>query len=369
MRCIGSLANEQLVERFVAYLVTKNIPAYIEKEGAEPKIWIKNEDDVTQARELLARFAANPTDTEFSKAIERASEILREEARKRSESKKLVKTFSAPTRPGPTYRAPLTVGVTTLCIVLWFLQTFTASSGTSGDQDLAARMAQTPLFRALAFTSIPTASLPEVADREADDIRVRNFNVLRGEVWRLVTPIFIHFGVAHLIFNLLAFYQLGRVLEHRYGTLFLGLAIVAIAVISNFLQAATPESIGGSPLAVYMKGDFYRWQILHEIGSDDQLFIAAKPWGLSLFGGISGVVFGMLGIAWMKSRFDWSAGFYVPRAMVIWAIAWFALGLTPWDVTLLGANMANWAHGAGLVLGVLIGYFSSSPFRGRRKSS
>jgi GlpG protein len=125
----------------------------------------------------------------------------------------------------------------------------------------------------------------------------------------------------------------------------MAVSILAIAIVSNFLQAATPAQFGGSPIA--------------ELGQ----------WGLSLFGGISGVVFGLLGIAWMKSRFDWSAGFHVPRAMVIWAIAWFALGLTPWDRELLGANMANWAHGAGLVLGVLIGYATTHGVFGRRPKS
>lgn len=335
MRCIGTLADEKQLDTFVAFLLTKGIPAHVERDSQEPKIWIRNEDDVGAAQQLLARFASNPHDAEFTHAVEQANEILRVEAKKRSDARKLVQSFSPPTRLGPTYRAPLTVALTTLCVVLWFFQTFTTTSGPARREDSTIHMLRTPLFKALTFTAIPPEHLIQFENRSEDDIQVRLYNVMRGEIWRLVTPIFIHFGVAHLVFNLLALYQLGRVLEHRYGTLFLAVSVVAIAVISNSLQAATPSSIGGSPIAVLDR------------------------WGLSLFGGISGVVFGLLGIAWMKSRFDWSAGFFVPRSTIIWAIAWFALGLSPWDKELLGANMANWAHGAGLVAGVIIGYLTA----------
>ncbi len=345
MRCIGTLGDAKQLETFVAFLVTHNISAHIDRDGGQPKIWIKNEDDVAAAQQLLTRFAANPDAGEFANVLERASEILRIEAKKRTEARKLVRSFSSQMRLGPTYRAPLTFGLTTLCVVLWFFQTFSANSNAPNRDDSTIRMLKSSLFQTLTFTAIPPSAMGNLQNRHVDDFQVRAYNILHGEVWRLVTPIFIHFGVAHLVLNLLALYQLGRVLENRYGTLYLALSVLAIAVVSNFLQAATPSRIGGSPIA----------------GLDG--------WGLSIFGGISGVVFGLLGIAWMKSRFDWSAGFYVPRATVIWAIAWFFLGVSSLDRQLLGAEMANWAHGAGLVLGVIIGYLTSVRHAPRKPKS
>lgn len=39
-----------------------------------------------------------------------------------------------------------------------------------------------------------------------------------GQLWRLVTPIFLHLGVWHLFFNMLALYWAGHRLEERYGS-------------------------------------------------------------------------------------------------------------------------------------------------------
>jgi len=350
MRCIGTLVDEKQLETFVAFLVTKNISAHIERDGPEPRIWIKNEDDVATAQQLMTQFLAAPDAPEFKNVIEQAHEILRNEARKRTEARKLVKSYSAQLRFGPTYRAPLIFGLTVACVVLWIFQTFIANSNSVSREPPTERMLKSVQYRTLAFAAIPPAAMRQLQGLHHDDLQIRAYNILRGEVWRLVTPIFIHFGVAHLVFNLLALYQLGRVLENRYGTVYVGLSILAIAVISNVLQAVTPANIGGSPI----------------LGFEGAL----GGWGVSMFGGISGVVFGLLGMAWMKSRFDWSAGFYVPRSVVIWAIAWFLLGVSPLDEMLLHCSMANWAHGAGLVVGVIIGYLTSlqsSP--GKPKSS
>ena len=47
-------------------------------------------------------------------------------------------------------------------------------------------------------------------------------NVLRGEVWRLLTPTFLHFtvgnGLLQIIFNMIVLYFVGRQLEERYGS-------------------------------------------------------------------------------------------------------------------------------------------------------
>jgi membrane associated rhomboid family serine protease len=44
-----------------------------------------------------------------------------------------------------------------------------------------------------------------------------NFLVDQGQHWRLVAPIFLHFGLLHMLFNGYALYLLGRLIENLYG--------------------------------------------------------------------------------------------------------------------------------------------------------
>ncbi len=146
-----------------------------------------------------------------------------------------------------------------------------------------------------------------------------------GQIWRLVTPIFIHFGPLHLVFNMMTLLLLGGQVESRRGSIRMGLLVLILAVASN--------------LAEYYLG--------HPSIANGWILFQSSP----QFGGMSGVLFGLFGYAWMKSRFEPRLGLNLPRETVYLMLVWFflcLLGVIP--------GIANGAHAGGLLLGLLIGY-------------
>ena len=139
--------------------------------------------------------------------------------------------------------------------------------------------------------------------------------VLHGQLWRLLSPVFLHFGFMHLVFNMLWLKDLGTMIERCLGTRFFVRLFVVIGVLSNLGQ-----------------------------------FLFGGPF----FGGMSGVVYGLLGFVWMKSRFDPRSGFFLHRQTVIMMIVWFFLCLAG----VIG-SVANAAHGVGLVVGIVWGFISA----------
>ena len=78
------------------------------------------------------------------------------------------------------------------------------------------------------------------------------FEIQNGEIWRLVTPIFLHFGLIHLFFNLMWLKDLGRIVEDKVNTVGMILFVVLVAIFSNFLQYAfTGPNFGGMSGVVY----------------------------------------------------------------------------------------------------------------------
>jgi GlpG protein len=79
-----------------------------------------------------------------------------------------------------------------------------------------------------------------------------------------------------------------------------------------------------------------------------------------LFGGMSGVLYGLSGYAWMKGRFAPELGIFLDPTLIFMMLAWFVFCL----LGVIG-SVANVAHGVGLLMGIAIGI---APHVFRRRS-
>ena len=143
--------------------------------------------------------------------------------------------------------------------------------------------------------------------------------VQAGEVWRLLTPIFLHFGVLHLVFNLMAFTFLGQMMERLGGPALLSSFVVLSGLVSNFSQ-----------------------------------YLATG----ANFGGLSGVDYALFGYVWMKSRFDPFSGYFLAESTVVFAMVWLVLCFTG-----TMGPVANVAHLSGLLFGIVWGGYGSARIR------
>ncbi len=73
-------------------------------------------------------------------------------------------------------------------------------------------------------------------------------SIRAGEIWRLITPVFLHASILHIAFNMYALFIFGRGIEARYGhTRFLLLYFLAgyAGNVMSFLLTVSP-SLGAS---------------------------------------------------------------------------------------------------------------------------
>ena len=148
--------------------------------------------------------------------------------------------------------------------------------------------------------------------------------VLGGQVWRLLSPAFLHFGWMHLIFNLMWVWYFGRQIELLQGSKTMLLLLLVAGIGANLAQYVT---------------------------------------GTVLFGGMSGVVYALLGHVWLMSRRAPNSGFFVPQMLVVFMLGWMVFTMTDIASTVGFGNVANEAHLGGLLVGLASGWYYSSQRR------
>lgn len=195
-------------------------------------------------------------------------------------------------------RMPVSCSLVILCVVFF--------PATWGDPETPGK-----LLRLLSFSDFQIVG---------DYLRYPDFatNLRTGQFWRLWTPALLHFGALHLIFNMLVLWLLAPRIEVALG----GWRLVAVVLI------VTP------------------------ISNCAQYLMSNWP----LFGGMSGVDYGLLGYLLIAGRYLPNPILRVPMVIVIVMLVSLVL-LSFGVMSLFGVDVANGAHwsglGAGLVLGLV----------------
>lgn len=306
MRQLAVFESPEPARRLAAYLVTQRIAAHAEEDSGGFGVWVRDEDQMPAARQSLAHFRENPSDPRYDGVESAASSVRRQQEAEHAARQKNVVEMRGRWKSGPGVKrkSPLTIGLIVISVLV------TLAGNTLFDN------------------KTPPNSVLESARFVHSGERGSNFaDIQRGQIWRLVTPIFVHYGPMHLIFNMWLMYVLGGQVEDRRGRWFFGGFVLVAAILSNVAQAGMAE-----------------WH--RELG---------------LFGGMSGVGYAVFGYLWMKVKFDPAAGYQLDKLNVTILMAWLVLCIVreypPFDVMLrMLPNAANTAHIVGLIVGMAAGY-------------
>ncbi|WP_284194150.1 rhomboid family intramembrane serine protease GlpG [Vibrio zhanjiangensis] len=135
------------------------------------------------------------------------------------------------------------------------------------------------------------------------------------QLWRWVSHALLHFSIVHIAFNLLWWWQLGGDIEQKLGAK----KLMQLFFISSALSGAGQYWVEGAN-----------------------------------FGGLSGVVYALVGYLWMLGYKAPQLGLSIPRPIVGFMLIWLVLGFVQPFMAI-----ANTAHLVGLLSGVMLGVFDA----------
>jgi GlpG protein len=295
LRQIGTLPLNLDPNVLTDHLLTMGVTTRVDQRPEGWAVWAHHEDQIPQAKQELEEFLKNPNDPRYHHAVRSAQTIRREAELRDRQFRKNVRDMSGYWDRPNLRRRPLTTALIAISVVVFLLEN---------------SRYRWVIINALTFSR-------HVIDEFGRPRSLGLSSILHGEVWRLITPIFLHFGILHLLFNMWALWVLGSLVEYRRGTKTLAVVVLITAIASNLGQ---------------------------------HIFDLNSGHGFSIFGGMSGVIYGVFGYVWMKGRQEPEQGMMLdPRTvqtMLFWLVLCFSGAIGP---------VANAAHVVGLIAGIVLG--------------
>jgi GlpG protein len=295
MRAIGTLEDDHQALLFGDHLTAMGIANSVDESSGHWTIWVHDDDKLDQARGELETFRQSPQDPRYQNQPKQAEAVRLEYERKQRASRTRYVDVRTSWSSMTARKAPLTLALIAISALVSLATHF---------NDL----------------TIPVTHWFTFSDFAIDGGRIVNVTgldaVMHGQFWRVFTPIFLHMGVLHFVFNMFWLRDLGAAVELRKGTLLLFLLVLVGALLSNFGE--------------YFLGNYPSFR--------------PEPF----FGGMSGIVYALFGYVWMKGRLQPYEQLGVTNETVLIMLAWLVLCFTG----LIGP-IANVAHLVGLLVGVM----------------
>lgn len=138
----------------------------------------------------------------------------------------------------------------------------------------------------------------------------------QAQLWRWFSHALLHFSLLHILFNLMWWWYLGGPVEKVLGTGKLLVITLVSALVSGWAQS-------------WFSGTY--------------------------FGGLSGVVYALMGYVWLRGEREPDGYLAMPRSLIAFALLWLVAGY--FDI--LGMSIANAAHVAGLIVGLLMAFWDT----------
>ncbi|MEM7435489.1 MAG: rhomboid family intramembrane serine protease [Myxococcota bacterium] len=293
MRLLTTVDNEAEAKVLGDALYADGVPTTLkETRDGDYAIWVQDEDRIDQARLFLERF--DPHEPQFEQMAKQARAERRQQAKADEKLRARTEKIRRQIEARQSMRiGPVTGGLMAISVIVFLVTGFGDNTNAVG------WLTFTPIELIngrYAFTSVNA--------------------IWQGQPWRLVTPMFIHFGLLHIGFNLWWLKDLGTAVERVFSSRYLIVLVLVIAIFSHVLEYAMS--------------------------------------GPTKFGGMSGVVYGLFAFIWLRGRFDPSFPYRIPQTLVTFMLIWLALGFTGWI-----GPIANWVHLGGLLVGAVWAFVSS----------
>lgn len=303
MRIIGEIQGENTARTFGDFLYAQGIANELEAADSDRwSVWVKSDDDLARAGELLQVYLQNPGDERFRKIAKEAAVLKRKEGEDEAAYQRRQRKAAGMFQNLSGHRFGIvSYAIIFICVAVFVITKYGTNFEPVDSLWLSKHRSFAPVWKRVL------------------DLR----EVRAGEVWRLLTPVFIHMNFMHIVFNMMWLASLGSLIEARQSRALLVRLVLLLGIGSNLVQFA----------------------------------VTGRP----NFGGMSGVVYGLLGYMWMRGKFDPSSGLRLDSYTITVSMIWFFACFTGWV-----GPIANGAHAGGLAIGMMWGWLASRNGRSGR---